>query len=178
MFEEYLKDSSEFFKIASYARKEKDEISARRYYRVTIMCLFSSIEAFVNYNAQSYAEAMNIELLIINFLNDKEQYFSPTNGIKDRKKYNSIDDKLKTLIYMFNPNYDFCNSKEWSHFISLKEFRDSIIHSKQIEDETPLLEYNKLIKKGFNATVQLMDLISNGLFKRPLRKQITDLVPE
>ena len=57
MFEEYLKDSSELFKIAEKYSKQSNEIEAKRYYRVAIFCASSAMEAFINYIGDSYKKA-------------------------------------------------------------------------------------------------------------------------
>lgn len=103
MFEEYLNDSHEFYLLASEAQINGDIKKARRYYRVSVMCALSALESFVNYTAKSFDEANNLDKLEICFLTDKEQYFSPTQGVKTRVKFNPLNEKLKVLIRRFNP---------------------------------------------------------------------------
>lgn len=178
MFEDYLKDSHEFFLNASEANNNNDVNKARRYYRVSVMCAFCAIESFVNYTAKSFEEANNIDRLELCFLTDKELYFSPSQGIKTRIKFTSLDEKLKVMIRRFYPTYDFGKSVPWSNLMKFKEFRDSLVHSRKSEDETLLSEYELKIKRGFKSVVELMDLISQGMYQKPLRRNLLDLIPE
>lgn len=178
MFEDYLKDSNEFFLTASEAKSNNDITKARRFYRVSIMCAFSAIESFVNYTAKSFEEANNLDKLELCFLTDKELYFSSTQGIKTRIKFNPLDEKLKVLIKRFHPTYDFGKSVEWSNLVSFKDFRDSLIHSRKNEDMTSLSEYDMQVKSGFKSVIKLMDLISQGMYQKPLRKNLLDLLPD
>ncbi|MHC1770187.1 MAG: hypothetical protein AB9907_00375 [Flexilinea sp.] len=178
MFEDYLKDSNEFFLNAAEANKNNDINKARRYYRVSIMCAFSAIESFVNYTAKSFEEANNLDRLELCFLTDKKQFFKPTQGIRTRIKFNPLDEKLQVLIRKFCPKYDFGKSVEWSNLMNFKKFRDSLVHSHKSEDETPLCEYEMQVKSGFKSVVELMNLISQGMYQKPLRKNLLDLIPE
>ncbi|HLA87419.1 MAG TPA: hypothetical protein VJL10_05330 [Anaerolineales bacterium] len=178
MFEDYLKDSNEFYLIATDAKSKNEIDSARRYYRVSIMCAFNAIESFVNYIAKSFEEADNLEKLEICFLNDKELYFSPTKGICTRTKFTPIDEKLKVLIKRFNSTYDFEKSAEWGNLKSFKDFRDSLVHSRKSEDETSLDEYERRVKIGNKSVIEIMNLISQGMYHQPLRKNLLDLIPE
>lgn len=178
MFEDYLIDSNEFFLTASEAKNNNDIAKARRFYRVSIMCAFSAIESFVNYTAKSFEEANNLDKLELCFLIDKELYFSSTQGIKTRIKFNPLDEKLKVLIKKFHPKYDFGKSVEWSNLLSFKDFRDSLIHSRKSEDTTSLSEYDMQVKSGFKSVIKLMDLISQGMYQKPLRKNLLDLLPD
>lgn len=62
--------------------------------------------------------------------------------------------------------------------MSFKDFRDSLVHSRKSEDETLLSEYDFQIKAGFKSVVELMNLISQGMYQKPLRKNLLDLIPE
>ena len=46
MFEEYLTDSNYF---AVKATEIKEESEKKRYYRVSVFCTMSAVEAFINY---------------------------------------------------------------------------------------------------------------------------------
>lgn len=178
MFEEYLIDSNKFYEIASNAKISGNCDEARRYYRVSIMCAFNAIESFVNYIAKSYEEANNLDRLEICFLNDQELYYSTTKGVSSRIKYNPLDEKLKTIIKITNPNYNFEKSPFWGPLLDFKDFRDKLVHSREIDDETPLDEYQKKYNLGYKALIEIMNLISRNLYKKPLRKKLLDLIPE
>lgn len=178
MFEEYLQDSNVFYLIATNAKSKKETVSARRYYRVSVMCAFNSIESFVNYISNSFEQANNLEKLEICFLNDQELYFSSAKGVSTRTKYNPIDEKLKVIIKRFCPKYDFAKSNEWSNLNHFKDFRDSLVHSRKSEDDIALSEYEKRYKLGFKSIVTIMNLISKGMYNKPLRRNLLDLIPE
>ena len=60
MFEEYLQDSYIFLSIAEEASKKPNEREARRYYRASVFYAAGAIEAFVNYIADSFAQAESL----------------------------------------------------------------------------------------------------------------------
>jgi hypothetical protein len=39
-------------------------------------------------------------------------------------------------------------------------------------------EYEKKLRRGMAGTIEIMNLVSKGIFKKPLRKQLLDLIPE
>ena len=178
MFEEYLLDSHVFFLKALEAKNKKDADQSRRYFRVSIVCAFNAMEAFVNYTAGSFHEAGNLDRVEVCFLMDQELYFSPTQGIKTRTKYNPLEEKIKALIRRFVSHYDFGHSIPWNNLLKFKDLRDSLVHSRNFEDDTNLDQYETQIKSGFTAIVEVMNLISEGIYKKPLRRSILDLIPE
>jgi len=93
-------------------------------------------------------------------------------------RYYGIDDKLKFLIHKFAPKYVIGKSKAWTCFIEFKALRDSLVHPRQIEDEIDIDAYREKLRKGMFGTITLMNDISKGVFKRPFRKKILDLIPE
>jgi len=178
MFEEYLQDAHDFYEIGRKASLIGNEKESRRYYRVTIMCASCAMEAFVNYIASSFAEAKNIDKIEISFLNDQELQFVVGKGVTTRIRYNAVDEKIKALIFRFIPDFDFNASISWNNFKIFKDFRDSLIHSRKVEDETPINDYEKRIKEGLTSIIELMNEISKGMFRKPLRKKILDLTPD
>src|SRR4051794_16989301 len=121
MFEEYLQDASEFISNARQASEDGDEKKARRYYRASVFCLAGSIEAFVNYIADSFAKADNLPPHEIAFLNDKILKFSPEQGKTVQKsEFHRLEDKLKVLLKRFAADCDF-QSAAWCWFIELKD---------------------------------------------------------
>lgn len=178
MFEEYLKDSSELFKIAETYSKKSNEIEAKRYYRVAIFCASSAMEAFINYIGDSYKKAESSNKHGIAFLNDKQIIFDPKKGKTiQQTRYYSITDKIKFLIMMFVMDFDFCTNKYWSYYNIFKKLRDSLIHPKLFDDETDLLVYKDVFQKGLTGIIELMDIISKGIFTKGLRQNILDLKP-
>jgi hypothetical protein len=176
MFEEYLQDSNEFLLKAEGALKASKEREARRYYRASVFYSAGAIEAFVNYIADSFAQAESLTAHETAFLNDKRLVFSIDRGLNERTEYHSIDDKLRLLLNKFVPGFDF-SSGLWSNFMQFKNFRDLLVHPRQAEDKTGMAEYQTKVQTGLSSTIELMDCVSRGIFKKPLRKQLLDLIP-
>jgi hypothetical protein len=176
VFEEYLQDSYNFLLIAEEASKVSNEREARRYYRASVFYSAGAIEAFVNYIADSFAKAQSLTDHEIAFLNDRRLVFSADRGLSERTEYHSIDDKLRLLLNKFVVGFDFSSSL-WSNFMQFKDFRDLLVHPRQAEDKTKLAEYQTKVQIGLSSIIELMNCVSKGIFKKPLRKQLLDLIP-
>lgn len=174
MFEEYLQDSYEFLLLA---KEQKNDRDARRYFRASVFYAAGAIEAFVNYVADSFAKAGNISDYEISFLSDRVLFFSADKGLTERTEYHRLDQKIRVLMRRFVSGFDF-QSPLWSRFMAFKEFRDSLVHPRQSDDETPLSDYRKKVKAGLAAVIEIMNELMKGIFGSPLRKQLLDLVPE
>ncbi|MGA2176975.1 MAG: hypothetical protein ABSH38_18525 [Verrucomicrobiota bacterium] len=176
MFEEYLQDASAFIEIAQDLTDKPDKRFARRYYRASAFCLAGAIESFVNYVADSFAQAEKLPVHEIAFLNDKK--FSPEKGeLVQKPEFHRLEDKLKILLKRFVPHFDF-QSGMWLWFMELKDLRDSLIHPRQMEDEMTLTQYHTKLDRGMSGLLDLMDCLSKAIFKKHLRKQILDLKPD
>jgi hypothetical protein len=179
VFEEYLQDSYDFFITAQKASEESDNRKARRYYRASVFYAASAMEAFVNYTADAFAKGESLSPHEIAFLNDKILTFSARKGeLVEQTKYYSIDNKLRCLIRRFVPDFEFETNTSWTKFMELKNLRDSLVHPRQSEDETEVADYQEKICRGISGTIELMNYISKGIYKTPLRKQLLDLIPE
>ena len=175
MFEEYLQDSYEFLMIARGAPNDRE---SRRYYRASVFYAAGAIEAFLNYVADSFAKAGSLMPYEIAFLNDKNLVFSVEKGsLVEKVEFHRIEDKLKLLLLRFVPQFDF-SSTIWCRVMEFKDFRDSLVHPRQSEDETGIPEYDKKVRAGASAIIEIMNQIAQGVFGRPLRKQLLDLIPE
>lgn len=177
MFEDYLQDSHEFLGIAKNLANNADDKGARRYYRAAVFCASGAMEAFINYIADSFAQAKNIPDYEIAFLNDKLIFFSADKGLAERTEYHKLDDKIRVLMIRFVNHFDFSCAK-WSNFMEFKKFRDSLIHSRQADDETPVITYQKKVADGLKSIIQIMNDLSRGLWRKPLRKRLLDLAPD
>lgn len=175
MFEEYLQDSYSFLSIAEKTFRT-NEREARRYYRASVFYSASAIEAFANYVADSFAKANNLSVYETAFLNDKRLAYSVDKGLEERTEYHSIDAKLRLLLNKFVSNFDF-SSALWSDFIKFKQFRDFLVHPRQIDDGTKIEDYRTNVKNGLSSIIELMNSVSLGIYKKPLRKQLQDLIP-
>lgn len=177
MFEDYLQDAHNFLEIAEKYSKSSNDREARRYFRGSVFYISSAIEAFVNYIAGGFKEAGNVDHHETNFLNDLVETYSVKDGVKERQEFHRIDEKIRLLINKFVPNFNF-QDPMWSHFMEFKLFRDSLVHPRIIEDELPLESYKKKVRAGLKATINIINSISQGVYKRPLRRQILDLMPD
>ena len=177
MFEEYLQDANYFFIEGQTATSESNFDKAKRYYRASIFSTASAMESFVNYIANSLEMRKTLSPYETAFLNDKQIMFDSKKGREVKsKKYFSIEDKLKFLLRKFNP--DVLSNNIWNEYKNLKKFRDSLIHPTTDDDETPVTEYCNQIQIGLTVTIKIMNSLSLGFYKKPLRKRILDLIPE
>lgn len=173
MFEEYLTDSNYF---AVKATEIKEESEKKRYYRVSVFCAMSAVEAFINYIGNTFEGSKILGSPEIAFLMDKKfDIAGGTFQVVNQKEYHKIEDKLKFLLHKFVPKFDFNQNSSWSNFIELKKFRDKIIHPHHEEDDTTVADYKKKIKNGLSAAIDIMNHLCKGIFKRYLRKRILDL---
>jgi hypothetical protein len=177
MFEEYLQDSYHFLSLGDGFVAASNDREARRYYRASVFYASGALEAFVNYIANAFAEADSITLHETSFLNDKALVFSVDKGVVEKTEYHGADDKLRLLMHKFVPVFDF-QSLTWVNFMEFKRFRDSLVHPRQADDETAMAQYHKKVADGLRAIIQLMDTVSRGMFKQPLRRQLLDLIPD
>ncbi len=177
MFEDYLQDAYDFLLIASKLAEKSEDREARRYYRASVFYASGAIEAFINYVADSFAKAGSISAHEICFLNDKALVFSAEKGLKEKTQFHRLEDKIRLLMRKFVSGFDF-ESPTWSKFIQFKAFRDGLVHPRQVEDDTPLSEYDRQVKTGLGAVIEIMSQISTDVFRRPLRKQLLDLIPD
>ncbi len=173
MFEDYIQDAYSFYNTALACVIERD---AKMHYRAAVFCAASSLEAFVNFIGDTFSHSENLDRLEVAYLNDQTLEVNPATGtIKERVKFNSIDNKLKLIINKFNVAIDISSSSEWSRFQRFKELRDGLIHAKEVSDERTIDEYKQAIKKGLNANIDIMNLVSLAVFNRSLRAGLMDL---
>lgn len=175
MFEEYLQDASEFFRLAA---ENSDVRIARRYYRAAVFYTASAMEAFVNYVADTFEKGGTFTPHEIAFLTDKNLAFSQKRWIVEEKtEFHRVEDKIRFLLHKFSPEFDF-NNQAWSSLMNLKDVRDSLIHPRVAEDETTIEAYRRILGTGLHGVISTMNSISEAIFKKPLRPQILDLRPE
>ena len=177
MFEEYLHDASYFISEARRFSREGDEEAARRSYRVAAMVGGAAMETFVNYLASTFEaapdtlEPYELALLVERRFGQQDGVF----GIQDRIAYSRLEDKIRFLIHRFAVDIDLSTSSAWPHFLRFKRLRDSLVHSKEDADERPVAEYDKACTDGIRGSFLLMNKLSQGVFKRPLRAKLHDL---
>lgn len=173
MFEDYLEDSNYFATKASEVTNERE---AKRYYRVSVFCAMSAVEAFINYIGETLAQGKIFQPYEIAFLTDKK--FDISGGafqILDHMEYHRFEDKLRFLVCKFVPHFDFEHTVCWSCLLEFKKFRDAITHPRQEEDEIDIGEYQRKLRTGLNSAIEIMNYLCEGVFKRPLRKKLLDL---
>jgi hypothetical protein len=177
MFEDYLQDSNKFLLMAEDHVAVNNLREARSYYRASIFYAASALEAFVNYIADTFAKGQSLSKHEIAFLNDKIILFNIEKGLVEKIDFHRLDDKIRLLMYKFVPDHDF-NSATWSHFMQFKAFRDSLVHPRSSEDNITISDYDRKSKVGLSAMISIMNVLSTGIFNRPLRKKLLDLIPE
>ena len=161
MFEDYLLDAYQFFQLAEAKKNNGEEREAKMYYRAAVFCAASSLEAFVNLIGNAMTQGNTLDKIEIAFLNDVSLEVLPSRAeIVEKLKFNSISEKIKFVIKKFNIALDIAAATQWRDFLQFKEFRNSLIHSRAIEDEITTAEYSSNIKKGLNANIDIMNVIS------------------
>lgn len=179
MFEEYLRDTSYFLAESRRAAGAGAEDDARRSYRVAIMLGAAAIETFVNYIASTFETAGQdtLEPYELALLIDRR--FGQRNGefrVQDQPVYSRLEDKLRFLIRRFPVELDLSTSREWAQFLEFKRLRDDLVHARRDEDDTTLADYDAACTQGVRATFVLMNLLSEGVFGKPLRAKLHDLI--
>jgi len=173
MFEEYLKDTKHFYQQAILQTKAE---LARANFRASVFCASSAMEAFINFVGETVETSEILNANEIAYLNDKILEVNPSKGnVEERKKFQPIDGKIKFLIKKFSVDIEIQNDLNWSKFISLKQLRDKLVHSKEFTDNTPIDNYKKKLTSGINSTIYLIDRISRKIFSKGLRRQILDM---
>ena len=107
-----------------------------------------------------------------------DKKFALRNGhfeILSQDEYHRIEDKLRYLICKFAPDFDIASNSAWPQFAEFKKFRDSITHPRNQDDEVPIKDYQRIIKSGLSSIITIMNYLSQGIFKKPLRKKLRDL---
>jgi len=176
MFEEYLQDSYKFLGTACAAKNASDDREAKRYYRASVFYAAGAMESFLNYIADSFAQAKSLSPVEIAFLNDKTLTFDK-GKLVEKIEFHRIDEKLRLLLHIFVSDFDF-NSSAWSRLMAFKDLRDSLVHPRHSDDAMETGEYQNKVSIGLAAVIEIMNCLSKGIFKNPLRKQLLDLMPE
>ncbi|MGA2332089.1 MAG: hypothetical protein ABSG75_10035 [Syntrophales bacterium] len=134
------------------------------------------MRVFTNYIADSFAQAGSLSPIEIAFLDDKRLTFDKGKQI-ERIEFHSLDEKLRLLITMFVPSFDFGNAV-WSRLMAFKDLRDSLVHPKRNDDEIDIVAYQNNVSIGLAAVIEIMNCLSQGIFRKPLRKRLLDLIPD
>ena len=172
MFEEYLEDAHYF---AIEAKEKAEAREAKRYYRASVFYVASALEAFLNYISSILIQS-DLQQCEIALLTDRK--FRLNNGrfeVSDIFQLHGIEDKVKFLIFKYNPSFDFEHFAAWSQFIEFKDFRNAIIHPTHEYDEIELDEYRSKIRMGLSAIIEIIGLLCQLIIKKPLRQKIRDL---
>lgn len=176
MFEDYIQDSYTFFTLAVEKQNKLQEREAKMFYRASVFCAASALEAFVNFIGDTFKKGDTLDRIEIAYLNDKVLEISaPKAKIEEKIKFNPVDAKIKFIIKKFSVPIDLANSPDWSNFNDFKELRNGLIHSKSQSDDRTMSDYNSSIKKGLNSNIEIMNLISNKIFNKPLRRGLLEL---
>lgn len=178
MFEEYLKDAHEFQMMASSANKEGDTETARRCWRSAVFAANSAMEAYLNYLSDSFNQSKKLPDYEQAFISDKVLFFSVEKmEIVSRVEYHKTEDKLRFFIRKYKAEVDL-RGASWSRFCQFKQFRDGLIHPRLPEDDIATKAYQKELNLGLQSVIELMNLLNQAIFRRPLRKKLLDLSPD
>jgi hypothetical protein len=172
MFEDYLEDSYHFVTMANQIKEDRE---AKRYYRAAIFYALGAIEAFLNFIADTLSRSNALEPYELAFLMDRR--FGLTEGrfeMLEQFQYSKLEDKLRFLLQKFAEDFNFQSNAAWSQFLEFKRLRDSITHPRQEEDEVDLPDYRRMLRTGLSSTIDLMNNISQAIFRRPLRRGLLD----
>ncbi len=174
MFEDYLIDSSYFFKEANKRTSERDK---KRFYRASVFFAASCMEAFVNYLTDILEHSNTLNSFELNFLLDQKEIFD-LNKFKVKKniEFHNIENKLKFLIKTYIKDFNF-KSKEWNDYLNFKDFRNKLVHPRILIDEIEIQDYKKEIKRGLTSIIYFINILLNGVLRKPLRKNLMDLIP-
>lgn len=172
MFEEYLEDAYYF---AVEAKEKSGEREAKRYYRASVFYAASAIEAFVSYISGILIQG-GLQPYEIALLTDKKFHLSKGRfELSEIFELHGIEDKIKFLFYKHNPSFDFEHYPAWSQFIEFKDFRNAITHPIHDEDEIDIGDYQKKIRMGLAAVIEIIDCLCREIIGKPLRQKIRDL---
>jgi len=172
LIEEYLIDANFFLNKAF----ELEDDPARRYYRITIFCIFAALESFINSISQTLSSSKLLSDYEMSFLSDKKyELVNDHFEISDQWEYHKCEKKLKFLLKKFNTDFNFETNKCWSIFIELKRKRDELTHPREDFDETDIVIYKRLSIEGLNCIIDIINDLSNKIYKKPLRKKIREL---
>ena len=137
----------------------------------------AAMETFINYLASTFEaapgtlEPYEMALLL-------ERRYGQQNGVFEIQKqiaYSRLEDKIRFLIHRFAVEIDLATSSDWPQFLRFKRLRDSLVHSRDDEDERSVEEYDEACTNGIRSSFLLMNQLSQGVFKRPLRAKLHDL---
>ena len=137
----------------------------------------AAMETFINYIAGTFAEAGDKALASYELALLLDKRFGQSDGkfrMSDQVAYSRLEDKLRFLIERFS--VDLLQKGEWTQFLEFKRLRDGLVHSRSDEDEKTLADYDAECARGVAATFLVMNALCQGIFKRPLRRALHDLV--
>ncbi len=172
MFEEYLEDAYFF---ATRAQDRLDTREGQRYYRAAVFYVLSALEAFVNFIAETFEAGEALEDYERAFLLDRG--FGLRAGrfeVLDAPEYHRLDQKLRLLLSKFCGSYKLAREGSWSNFLELKKLRDAIVHPREGQ-ELSSIEHRQQLARGLDAVVEIMNLLCEGIFQKPLRRRLRDL---
>ena len=177
MFEEYLEDASYFL---DKARKANEEKAAKRYYRVSVFCAASAMEAFINYEADTLSKGAPLQPHEIAFISDKKFVFelNKQNLLVERNEFHPLEDKLGLLIKKFISGFDFKSNPDWKIITQFKEFRNTLVHPRESEDKTSLKQYDETLKSSISSIIVIMDMLYQSMHHSRLRPKLLDLMPD
>ncbi len=172
MFDVYLKDAHEIY-MQALSQIEGD--ASKRLYRASIFTSISAVESYISYVSSSFVEAKTFDPYEEAFLADKKISFKKGRVVLATEFY-YLEHKIKFLLSKFNPKFDFKNVY-WQQFMEVKEFRNKLVHPKEDEDIYSKEKYKVMAKDGLSGIVNIINEVNKAIYKKPIRKQLLDLIP-
>lgn len=173
MFEDYLQDAHYFL---GQAKAADDDRTARRLYRAAVFYTAAAVEAFVNYVGDTLQKGERFDAHEIAFLTDKK--FGLNAGKFEalaQSEFHRLEDKLIFLITKFGAPLDRAANPAWSRFQEFKKLRDAITHPRKDEDDISLSRYQRSVATGLSSSIEIIDCLCMGVFRRHVRRKILDL---
>ena len=93
MFEDYIQDSFSFYELAETKAAIGSEREAKMFYRASVFCAASSLEAFVSFIGETFKQGDNLDKNEIAFLNDKMLNMQPRPQLKKRQSLIQLMEK-------------------------------------------------------------------------------------
>lgn len=175
MYEEYLLDSYYFYELGKDYKKGRNKQECKKYFRASIFYLFSVIDGYINFIADEDASLLRDELQV--YIADKKYRFSTSTYSTEKvTEYHPVISKLKLIIRVFAPEYNLKTAAEWQHLMNLKKLRDRIVHPGTDEDIVSPDEYETVIENGLKSIINLLNMLTQKIFGRSLKRKLLDLL--
>lgn len=172
MFEQYLMDASRLYE------KSNNNIDEILYLRSVIFHLAGAVEAYVNDLPSAFEGSEKYSSFELDFLMDRTWQVVPQSAtVKEITRFNSIKDKLKFLARKHQRDgYVILDAPVWGKYIQFKDFRDKLVHPREDLEDVSIEEYRYEASEGLKTIIELLNLLSQSIYRKPLRKRLLEIV--